>query len=58
MSDVAAIDSLVVKFKDLKTEIGKVIIGQEQAVNYVLLSVICGGHSLNWCSRIGKNIIS
>ncbi len=46
MSDVAAIDSLVVKFKDLKTEIGKVIIGQEQAVNYVLLSVICGGHSL------------
>ena len=46
MTDVAAIDSLVVKFKDLKTEIGKVIIGQEQAVNYVLLSVICGGHSL------------
>ena len=46
MSEVAAIDSLVVKFKDLKTEIGKVIIGQEQAVNYVLLSVICGGHSL------------
>ena len=46
MSDVAAIDSLVVKFKDLKTEIGKVIIGQEQAVNYVLLSVLCGGHSL------------
>jgi MoxR-like ATPase len=46
MSDVAAIDSLVVKFNDLKTEIGKVIIGQEQAVNYVLLSVICGGHSL------------
>jgi MoxR-like ATPase len=46
MSDVAAIDSLVVKFNDLKTEIGKVIIGQEQAVNYVLLSVLCGGHSL------------
>jgi len=46
MSDVAAIDKLVVKFQDLKTEIGKVIIGQEQAVNYVLLSVFCGGHSL------------
>mgnify|MGYP000305415118 CR=1 FL=1 len=46
MSDVAAIDNLVVKFQDLKTEIGKVIIGQEQAVNYVLLSVFCGGHSL------------
>ena len=46
MSDVDAIDKLVLKFKDLKTEIGKVIIGQEQAVNYVLLSVFCGGHSL------------
>tara|TARA_R110000787_G_scaffold105825_5_gene213378 strand:- start:2824 stop:3777 length:954 start_codon:yes stop_codon:yes gene_type:complete len=46
MSDVTAIDNLVVKFQDLKTEIGKVIIGQEQAVNYVLLSVLCGGHSL------------
>lgn len=46
MSDVAAIDNLVVKFQSLKSEIGKVIIGQEQAVNYVLLSVFCGGHSL------------
>ena len=46
MSDVADIDSLVIKFKDLKTEIGKVIVGQDQALNYVLLSVICGGHSL------------
>ena len=46
MSDVAAIDNLVVKFQNLKSEIGKVIIGQDQAVNYVLLSVFCGGHSL------------
>lgn len=46
MSDVAAIDNLVIKFQNLKSEIGKVIIGQEQAVNYVLLSVFCGGHSL------------
>ena len=46
MSDVAAIDHLVGKFQGLKSEIGKVIIGQEQAVNYVLLSVFCGGHSL------------
>lgn len=46
MSDVAAIDNLVVKFQNLKSEIGKVIIGQEEAVNYVLLSVFCGGHSL------------
>ena len=46
MSDVAAIDSLVKKFEDLKAEIGNVIIGQEQAVNYVLLAIFCGGHSL------------
>jgi len=46
MSDVAAIDNLVVKYQGLKSEIGKVIVGQEQAVNYVLLSVFCGGHSL------------
>jgi len=46
MSDVANIDALVIKFKDLKAEIGKVIVGQDQAINYVLLSVICGGHSL------------
>lgn len=46
MSDVAAIDNLVVKYQGLKSEIGKVIVGQEQAVNYVLLSIFCGGHSL------------
>lgn len=46
MSDVAVIDSLVVKFKSLQKEIEKVIIGQEDAVNYVLLSILCGGHSL------------
>jgi len=46
MSDVVAIDNLVTKFQALKSEIGKVIVGQEQAVDYVLLSVFCGGHSL------------
>lgn len=46
MSDVAAIDTLVTKFQSLKSEIRKVIVGQEKAVDYVLLSVFCGGHSL------------
>ncbi len=46
MSDVKAVNDLVVKFNALKTEIGKVIIGQEEAVKYTLLSVFCGGHSL------------
>lgn len=46
MSDVTAVNNLVVKYKQLQTEIGKVIIGQQEAVNFVLLSVFCAGHSL------------
>ena len=46
MSDVAAIESLVDKTAKLKKEISKVIVGQKDAVNFVLLSVFCGGHSL------------
>jgi len=46
MSDVKAVLDLVAKFESLKAEIGKVIIGQKEAVNFTLLSVICGGHSL------------
>jgi MoxR-like ATPase len=46
MSDVAAIEQLVQKTKLLKKEISKVIVGQADAVNFVLLSVFCGGHSL------------
>lgn len=46
MSDVSAVNNLVVKYNNLKTEIGKVIIGQEEAVNFTLLSIFCGGHSL------------
>ena len=46
MSDVTAVDELVKKFSLLKQEIGKVIIGQQEAVNFTLLSIFCGGHSL------------
>ncbi len=46
MSDVNAVNDLVVKYNILKAEIGKVIIGQEEAVNFTLLSIFCGGHSL------------
>jgi MoxR-like ATPase len=46
MSDVKAVQNLVHKFEVLKTEISKVIIGQKEAVNFTLLSVFCGGHSL------------
>ncbi len=46
MSDVAAIDKLVEKHKSLKSEISKVIIGQDKVVNEILLSVFSGGHAL------------
>lgn len=46
MSDVAAIEQLVQKHKELKKEIGKVIIGQEAVVDQILLSVFAGGHAL------------
>ncbi|AUC14811.1 AAA family ATPase [Tenacibaculum sp. SZ-18] len=46
MSEVAAVDKLVKKYIQLQQEIGKVIIGQNEAVNFTLLSIFCGGHSL------------
>ncbi|MDG2193519.1 MAG: AAA family ATPase [Polaribacter sp.] len=46
MSDVAAIDHLVKRTVALKAEIAKVIVGQNDAVDFVILSIFCGGHSL------------
>lgn len=46
MSDVAAINNLVSSYNTLKKEISKVIIGQEDAIDHVLISILCGGHSL------------
>ena len=46
MSDVAAIEEFVKKFKFLKTEIAKVIIGQDAVVTQILISIFSGGHSL------------
>ncbi len=46
MSDVAAVEQLVVKYKVLKKEIAKVIIGQDEVVNQILISIFSGGHSL------------
>jgi MoxR-like ATPase len=45
-SDVEAVDALAVKFKELKKEISKVIVGQEEAVDLVLTSIFSNGHSL------------
>lgn len=46
MSDVTAIKNLVGKNQELKKEIAKVIIGQEQVIDQLLLSIYTGGHSL------------
>ncbi|WP_090223215.1 AAA family ATPase [Lutibacter maritimus] len=46
MSDVAALKQLVEKHTALKQEIGKIIIGQNKAVDHILLSILSGGHSL------------
>jgi MoxR-like ATPase len=46
MSDVAAIQNLVQKQKELKQEIAKIIIGQDDVVNQIVLSIFSGGHAL------------
>lgn len=38
--------SLVSKLPDLKKEIGKVIIGQQEAINEILIALLAGGHCL------------
>ena len=46
MSDVDAVKRLVKKHQDLKKEIAKVIVGQEEVIEQILLSIYTGGHSL------------
>ena len=46
MSDVTAIENFVKKHKALKQEIAKVIVGQEDVINQILISIFSGGHSL------------
>ena len=46
MSDVALVEKLVVKHRDLKKEIAKIIVGQDGVIDQILLSVFSGGHSL------------
>ncbi|WMW78417.1 MoxR family ATPase [Flavobacterium sp. 20NA77.7] len=46
MSDVAALEKLVQKQKLLKQEIAKIIVGQDEVVNQIVLSIFSGGHAL------------
>ena len=45
-SDVQAVDALAQAYKDLSKEIAKVIIGQEEVVRSVIISLFSNGHSL------------
>jgi MoxR-like ATPase len=45
-SDVQAVDALATAYKDLSKEIGKVIVGQEDVVKAVIISLFSNGHSL------------
>jgi MoxR-like ATPase len=45
-SDVEAIDALAASYEQLRLEIGKVIIGQDEVVKAVIISLFSNGHSL------------
>jgi len=46
MSDKIAVDELVAHYKELKNEIHKVIVGQDDVVDQVLISIFSRGHCL------------
>jgi MoxR-like ATPase len=45
-SDVEAIDALATAYRNLSKEIGKVIVGQDDVVKAVIISLFSNGHSL------------
>ena len=46
MSDKELLDNFVSQYRALKSEIAKVIVGQDKAVDSLLLSIFTGGHCL------------
>jgi MoxR-like ATPase len=45
-NNVQLLDDFVVKYNDFRNEISKVIVGQDQVVKEVLISIFCNGHCL------------
>jgi MoxR-like ATPase len=45
-NDVEAADALAQSYQNLKSEIAKVVVGQDEVVRLVLTSIFCQGHSL------------
>ena len=46
LSEVEAADALNKAYKQLRAEIGKVIIGQDEVIKFVLISIFSNGHCL------------
>lgn len=46
MSDVTAVENFIKNHQRLRQEIAKVIVGQDEVVNQILLSIFSGGHAL------------
>lgn len=45
-NDVEALDSFAKRYEELKNETAKVIVGQQDVVSKILISIFCDGHSL------------
>ena len=45
-SDVEALDAFAKRYKELKAEIAKIIVGQDEVISNILISVFSDGHSL------------
>jgi MoxR-like ATPase len=45
-TDLQAVDQLREAHRNIKTEIGKVIVGQTDVVDQLLIALFCGGHAL------------
>lgn len=45
-SDVEAADALKLKYQELKKAIAQVIVGQDEVIEKVIISILCNGHSL------------
>jgi MoxR-like ATPase len=45
-NDVEAVDALAASYKKLTAEIHKQIVGQDEVIKYVLMSIFCDGHTL------------
>lgn len=45
-TDIEAANALKVKFEEIRKAIGQVIIGQQEVVDKLIISILCNGHSL------------